>query len=62
MPQTRIYPIKLTDPERDELTRLAALTGRTRANVVRSLIRLAVADPDTARKLGELPQPAEPQK
>lgn len=55
MPQTRIFPIKLTDPERDDLGRLAAMTGRSRPNVIRTLLRLALNDPEVTRKLGEMP-------
>lgn len=54
---TIIYQVRLTQPERDALRRLAAETGRTRANVVRSLILLAASDNSYRRALGELPQP-----
>jgi len=38
------------------LDRLAQETGRSRSNVVRSLLVLAAQDPANVRKLGELPQ------
>ena len=50
-----LYQIRLTQPERDALTRLAKLTGRTRANVIRRMIRAAADDPAYLRLLGALP-------
>lgn len=48
--------IRITPDEKELLDRLALETGRSRSNVARGLILLAVKDPATLRALGELPR------
>lgn len=48
--------IRITPDEKELLDRLAQETGRSRSNVARGLILLAVKDPKTIRALGELPR------
>lgn len=62
-----LYQVWLTPAEHDELRRLAEQTGRNRANVLKSLIRLAAAEPATLARLGSLPpaldlKPAQPER